>query len=222
MGRAASTTLMSQMWTLPQIHMGGENNGLFFNLNKAFQNTLTEKSFNRMNSRSWYHEPVSNELLSCSIQNALEAINPPQNPQENPILGFKTIRLKGNTTEKLNQTAHFLQESFPCAKFLINYRSAEKIKASRDIYFSNERPIDEIQEEIERLLTFGTFLPESQTRILNSDEWTKDVSILNEVVDWMGYSKECHFKQVLEFNTDKGYGNGITELTMDPNCRYLG
>ena len=223
MGRAASTTLMNQMWTLPQIHMGGENSGLFFNLNKAFNQTLTAKSFNETDRvAAWAHEPVSKELLSCSIQNALEAINPPQNPQENPILGFKTIRLKASNTKKLKQIAHFLQESFPCAKFLINYRSAEKIKASRDVYFAKERPIDEIQKQLERLIKFGSFLPESQTRVLNSDEWTEDVSILNEVVDWMGYSKECHFTEVLQFNTDEGYGNGITELKVDPKCRYLG
>ena len=113
MGRAASTTLMNQMWTLPQIHMGGENSGLFFNLNKAFDQTLTAKSFNETDRvAAWAHEPVSKELLSCSIQNALEAINPPQIPKKILFWASKPSGWKPAIPKNWNKSLTFYKNPF--------------------------------------------------------------------------------------------------------------
>ena len=63
--------------------------------------------------------------------------------------------------------------------------------------------------------------------VLDSSEWTKDVSYLNQAVEWLGYDKACSFHDVLEFNTkaDKkgqGYRHGKTKLNnIHPDCRYL-
>ena len=49
--------------------------------------------------------------------------------------------------------------------------------------------------------------------MIDSEQWTNNVTVLNkEIVDWMGYSRECYFTKLLEYNTrDEGYGNGLTK-----------
>lgn len=131
-------------------------------------------------------------------------------------MGFKTIRLQHN--KDLKAIVEFLQESFPCARFLVNYRSAEALKQSwESLDFTNERP----EDAIERLKQIGHLLPESQTRFLNSTQWTRNITVLNEVVKWMGYSEECYFTELLQYNT-KRYEHSKTDLRIDPNCRYIG
>lgn len=227
MGRSASTTLTHQMWKLPGIHMGGEENNLVEKLRDAFNSTLTKLETYQNDTGAWIHEPVSKEIISCSTQNALEAINPPPSnlDKDDLILGFKANMLFD--TEDVTGTARFLQEAFPCARFLINHRSAESVKESmvRIDFWMNNRTLEDIEGQIQNLRHIGKLLPESQTHFLDSGKWTKNVTLLNEVVDWLGYSKECHFEEVLQFNTGgkRGYAHGKKTLTkMDPNCRYIG
>ena len=103
-------------------------------------------------------------------------------------MGFKAIRLHGN--EHVNRTARFLRESFPCARYLVNYKSPEAVKDSFDkVGFIKEGvPLDEVQRYVDLTKQIGEALPESQTRFLDSEQWTKNIAILNEVVKWMGYS----------------------------------
>jgi hypothetical protein len=63
----------------------------------------------------------------------------------------------------------------------------------------------------------------NQAMLLDSSEWTKDMNVLNQVVTWLGFHRTCHFEKLLEFNTGgRGYDHGQTELTMNPNCKYVG
>ena len=226
LGRSASTTLTHQMWQLPGIHMGGENNDFVGKLQNSFLQTLNEPQFKK-GKASWVHEPFSKEMVACSVQSALEAINPPPRDMitnDDLVLGFKTVRLVGGN-KNVTQTAKFLREAFPCARFLINYRSAEALKVSFDRigFKKEEESVDEIQHLLDSLLQLGKSLPKSQTYFLDSGKWTKNVTMLNDMVTWLGYSEECHFQEVLRMNTKgKGYDHDKTELTMDPNCRYIG
>lgn len=232
-GRSASTTLTHQLWRLPGIHMGGENNNLLGNLHNAFLHTTNRSNYRKTKSGfgagAWVHEPLSKEMLACSVQNAFEAINPPpiNIAEDDLILGFKTIRLQHN--KDLKAIVEFLQESFPCARFLVNYRSAEALKQSwESLDFTKARPGESLdftkaraEDSIERLKQIGHLLPESQTRFLNSTQWTRNITVLNEVVKWMGYSEECYFTELLQYNT-KRYEHSKTDLRIDPNCRYIG
>lgn len=205
--------------------MGGENNNFVGRMEQAFHGTLNVGQYQRAKN-AWVHEPFSKEIMACSVQTAFEAINPPPSDKitDDLILGFKTIRLHQN--ENVTQTAQFLRESFPCARYLVNYKSPEALKDSFDkVGFKKKgvTTLDEMQRKIDLTKQIGEALPESQTRFLDSEQWTKNITILNEVVEWMGYSKECHFTELLEFNTEgTGYHSGRTELKMDPNCKYLG
>ena len=49
------------------------------------------------------------------------------------------------------------------------------------------------------------------------DKWTKDVEILNDVVDWIGYEK-CRFKEIVHEN-DGGYAtDNKTDLSVGDEC----
>jgi len=46
--------------------------------------------------------------------------------------------------------------------------------------------------------------------------WSKDVSILNDLLDWLGY-KECHFQSI---ENHDGFGVDQTEAQMSDECHY--
>ena len=275
-GRSASTTLTWMIDMLPNIRMSGENNNLIGNINYALQQTLTKENFiingnnNTYNNNNikqqktaWSHNPVSKRLLSCAVQNIFEAMNPKllydtttttnnnnnhnntNDDNDNDIIGFKTIRLHKNTNIK--SVVEFMKESFPCAKYVINYRSNINALLKSNKKYLKEFPnktIEEYEQEIQTLYEIKNLLLQQQeqqqqsgaggggeeeevvVKMIDSEEWTKNVTILNEeIVNWMGYSKECYFTKLLEYNTKHGYENGLTQqqeqqILVDSNkCR---
>jgi hypothetical protein len=55
-------------------------------------------------------------------------------------------------------------------------------------------------------------------QVVDMNEWVKDVSILNDVVKWLGF-KECRFKALLHENYDR-YESDNTVLDLGPQCQY--
>ncbi len=57
------------------------------------------------------------------------------------------------------------------------------------------------------------------SRLIDMDRWTKDVEILNSVVDWLGY-KSCRFEKIAHEN-DGGYATDKeTVLDLGDDCLY--
>jgi hypothetical protein len=55
-------------------------------------------------------------------------------------------------------------------------------------------------------------------QVVDMNEWVKDVSILNDVVKWLGF-KGCRFKALLHENYDR-YERDTTVLDLGPQCQY--
>jgi hypothetical protein len=82
---------------------------------------------------AWARNPIPDGSLACVSQKMIESSTPPlivngsllinEEEEANEIVGFKTIRLLRNqTVSDIPKIAKFLQQHFPCARYLINYR----------------------------------------------------------------------------------------------------
>ena len=68
-------------------------------------------------------------------------------------------------------------------------------------------------------LQVGTLLGEDYAKVIHFDQWKDDVSILNEVIHWLGY-KNCNFNAIVHEN-DNGYGvDSSTIIDLGKNCHY--
>jgi Sulfotransferase family len=179
---------------------------------------------------------------------------------EETILGFKTIRLldskmmlnlsnsSSRQIQKLQMQEHIqskistLNHLFPCARFIVNYRSNVPQQASsRVANFVGATNVTQtlqlIQLENEMLQMFHNmringYADQSQQRwrssyLLDSTIWTQNISAFNAMLDWLGFSPACHFSAALEYNTKNGYSATKTEMDDDEwssrqeDCMYL-
>lgn len=235
-GRSASTTLMYMLGTLPGVRMGGENAGTFNKFWNMVHNVRTNPSFQAgaKIQHAWGHNPVPEGAYSCVGQHMMETINPPKTmangsllvqDDSDTIVGFKTIRLLDGTEDPNIDRYRFpfVKEIFPCARILINIRSnVTQQAASQAKTFGVDGTLAEMQAKNQRMIKLQGIFGRDYARLLDSSDWTKNVTALNEVVEWLGFSKECFFQSLLEFNT-KEYTNGkTTRMPIHPGCKYLG
>jgi hypothetical protein len=248
-GRSASTTLMWMLNSLPNVRLSGENQDLIKRMREMVDATrkyIKQAPPASSGDAAWYHNPLVTGSFACAVQPMMEVINPPnltnnfnKSNEQNMILGFKTVRFHdrkspwGNTVipkEELPAHIEFIKEVFPCARIIVNLRSNTKDQAS-----SGNKAFPGVRKNItqvaagyefqnEKLRYIAELFGEDQAVLLDSSVWTKNISVLNQAVAWLGFDKSCFFKQLLEFNTGKyGYGHGKQKLKkIDPKCRYVG
>jgi len=247
-GRSASTTLTWMLDTLPGVRMSGENfdlMGKLFSLHNGVTKDLIERSRVEKMRSIGSKNKISTDSVKCTVQKFVETINPPQPPQiyssknatdselkklqwiedeSNKIVGFKTIEFMRNP-----EFAKYLQEMLPCTRFVINIRSdttAQTSSQNAKFNYNFTKTVEWMENENSFYRNLATdVLGPNKAFLLDSSQWTKDVTKLNEVVDWLGFTPECHFEGLLEFNTmDTGYGHGKSEFKrpLDTRCRYIG
>eukprot|EP00542_Grammatophora_oceanica_P008447 CAMPEP_0194054970 /NCGR_PEP_ID=MMETSP0009_2-20130614/55179_1 /TAXON_ID=210454 /ORGANISM="Grammatophora oceanica, Strain CCMP 410" /LENGTH=366 /DNA_ID=CAMNT_0038703705 /DNA_START=53 /DNA_END=1153 /DNA_ORIENTATION=+ len=247
-GRSGSTTLMNMMGQLPSVRMAGENNDLLGHLKRMEDDILENPQFVHNHhgdltdwNGPWRHNPVLNGSLACVSQQMIETINPPlvdreghyisAETEESKILGFKTIRLLNHMEEKKHddeRVAEWLGNTMPCARFLVNIRSEVEAQAdSHSAAFQKKDDVEKLRTMNKRMRNLQKLLGSDRAFMLDSSKWTKKVSLLNEALAWLGYSEECNFTKVLQFNTNgDGYDNGdvdTSNLMIDSsNCRHVG
>lgn len=156
---------------------------------------------------------------------------------EKTILGFKTIRLFDETIKKnsykltqmqIQELAQAkietLNHLFPCARFVLNFRSDINGQlASWKAQFGATNPESAtklIQLDNDLLHSFHKTVGPERSFLLDSTEWTQNISSFNEMVDWLGFSG-CNFPAALEYNTKDGYFATKTEADLSPDCKYL-
>ncbi len=227
-GRSASTTLTWMLNLLPGLRMGGENNNAIQKIMTMTQG-ITASPFQLQpppasKFSAWDHNPIPDGSLACVAQKTIEAIVPPVfvnstyvDPNEaGDIVGFKTIRLlRDNDIKDVPEIAKFLIESFPCARFLVNYRSdfvhqAQSQVTSLATYKNEKKDLDiaveRISKEVDRLKKLAKLLG-SRAMTLDSVKWTEDVGELNKAVMWLGFDKTCAFPKLMELNTGRSTTN---------------
>jgi len=231
-GRGASTTLTWMMDQLPGVRMAGENNDLLKKVHDTLSETVYHPIFMGEAGRkgsSWGHNKIQRGTVACAVQHIFETINQPL-PQDiddkETIIGFKTVRFHENITMKnLSKYVQFVKESFPCARIIVNIRSdVEALTASiKKQKWSKGVETSLISAEaklgLSNLKQIAKLFGE-QAILLDSTKWTKNVDEINRVVDWLGFESTCHFKEIMELNTNGRARGGQVNNEMSVTCKY--
>jgi hypothetical protein len=222
------------------VRLSGENqNELFIasNLQKNLQSTGQFESDKRNSGDAWIHNAIPTQALACLMQQIMSTINPPPhellmelNQPGNPsyedyeaslIIGAKMIRIQEGDWDAMTAVAYF-KENFPCSRFIVNYRSdtdsqvKSELKAGwNSVETTRSATLNQYNQF---LLKFAELMGPKTAQVVDMNEWVKDVSILNDVVKWLGF-KGCRFKALLHENHD-GYGRDNTVLDLGPQCQY--
>lgn len=139
--------------------------------------------------------------------------------QRKSILGFKNIgrEITMGSVPMETPVADFVKENFPCSRIIINYSSNLERQANSSWHAqkNHTQQVTELAKLNSRLKVMAKQFG-SQAYVLDSALWLKNLTYLNELVSWLGFPPECHFKGLLEFNTKgNGYGHGQTTLNED-------
>ena len=231
-GRSASTTLTWMLNTLPGVRMSGENNDLLKQLHQVHESTFRHPQFIGSDyATAWGHREIAPQATACVAQAWVEGMNPPlveeeKNDDSDTIIGFKTIRfVNGVNSDDMESLVSYVTEHFPCARFIINHRSDVKAQAdSLAKAWAGDAAKKNKQEWVEntnsKLQQVANLLGKDRAIFLDSTKWTKDVTLLNEAIEWLGF-ENCVFKELMEFNIDR-YKNGQTEASLPKGCQYRG
>ena len=189
-------------------------------------------------SGPFVHNAMPMGSFSCVVQKLLEYLNPPsihpehsyiENEEEEKqlITGAKVIRLQTANWTSVG-AYQFLRESFPCARYIINIRSdfegqAESVAtAFGDDSISSEEERDiklqDIQQETVFLRELAHRFGDEKAKLLDMEDWKDNVSILNEVLNWLGF-ENCAFDKILHENHDR-YGHDDQNIHIGDGCQY--
>ena len=273
--RSASTTLTWSMDLLPVIRMSGEINNALHHLRMMMKKT-TDPPF-RMKPpedcrfSAWYRNPIPDGSFACVSQKLMETMTPPllvnntladATAEAKDIVGFKTVRLfnRQNVTH-VPMVAKFLKLHFPCARYFINYRSdvEKQVQSVQSTFKKDDQKAtsnatalitsSDIFQQMAFMMELHDQLGPQRSRLLDSAEWTKNVSMLNDAVRWLGFNEWCAFPGLLQLNTGRsiieeemersndarrgriadkepvskpGFQHTVTHIDIDPRCRYVG
>jgi hypothetical protein len=117
----------------------------------------------------------------------------------------------------------YFQENFPCARYIVNYSSNidRQINSRLHVEWSTgmyEAQAMGLRKENEFLKEFLTLMGPDASQLIDMTEWTHDVTIINDILLWMGY-KECHFQKLLHDN-NHGYAHESSDPGVGENCHY--
>jgi hypothetical protein len=221
-----------------KVQLSGENNDELYIASKLEQNLKLKKQFNfggEKTEGAWLHNPVPVQAMACAMQKLMTTIDPPSaevlstlNTPNNPtleeyersmIFGAKMVRIQSSGWNPEAAVAYF-QENFPCSRYIVNHSSNIKgqVKSRLDLGW-NTADYDILRKENEFLKKFTRLMGPEAARLIDMNEWINDVSIINNIVDWMGYRK-CYFPKVLHDN-NHGYATGDSaDLKIGQKCHY--
>ncbi len=244
-GRSGSTTLLKMFNQLPNVRLSGENWNILYHassLIKVFENnprnfldkeTVRQGKFmhEAIHDGPFLHNAMPLGSISCVMQGLVRYLDPPLldpetfdfdvEDESTKILGAKVIRLQQSqwTTKRAFK---FLTQSFPCARYIINTRSdyIEQGKSMMNAFgkVNIDENIEDILKQTQFLRELSERLGSKRAKLIDMVEWTGNVSILNEVLDWLGF-ENCAFSSVIHENHDR-FGHDDTTLSLGKKCRY--
>ena len=230
---------------LPNVRVGGENyNELYIasqletNMNSLDFDRLRSKVHARAPNDAWFHNEIPKQAMACTIQKVLQTINPPPKKiqqqiirgnrtsglnlddyETSQIIGAKMIQIKSGKWTAL-EASEFFKYNFPCAKYIINTRlDIDSQVASQNKVFQMEDDVvshDNIKHENDFLTQFAQYMGEETARMIYMEEWTKNVTQLNEVVEWLGFHN-CQYDKVLH-NNKNGYEGDKSPIDVGSGC----
>ena len=225
-GRSGSTSLLSTLNLLPNVRLSGENNNAFVHQFYMQQRlNQTEDYFIddvEVNSSSWIHNPIPSQSMACPVQQLLSTINPPsqsflrrdyltrkdlEKHEQSTIIGAKMIRVQ-NGIWTWQEAVQFYKRHFPCARYIINIREVEgSFQSMRKRGWFKNLSDDQLRErmakENEFLTSFANVMGDNRAKLILMDKWSKDVGVLNNAINWIGY-QDCSLDSILHENKN-GY-----------------
>ena len=223
--------------------MTGEENGQLIYA-KQFVENLESKNLKFPSETdvhgAFQHHPIPSGAMICPIQQLFEVMNPPPSHQlfspsgyddSQTIFGFKFIRFQdvrfgGKDVESAVQ---FLQEYFPCARFIINIRgdiASQKESWKKAFKPANEKVVDELPKMNEILRQVASLFGIERARLIDMDDWSNEeesigLKVLNDLVEWLGF-KHCRFPFLLHENKDNYALDVSNTFTLGENCTFVG
>ena len=246
--RSGSTTLLKMLNYLPDVRLSGENGNELYVASELVSNFRGPKAAHLLNQNfdriegAYAHNAIPPQAMSCPIQQVINTLNPPpqavqygvnvtghpslEEYDRGTILGLKTIRFqKGEWTVK--NSADFLRENFPCSRVVVNIRSdVDSQLKSMTTTFSNkkteeEKDSDDILKMNKFLIKVVEELGDEMAKLVDMNDWTLNVEVLNEVISWLGF-QQCKYHAVVHENAD-GFGRDHeTAPDIGENCHYAG
>jgi len=204
---------------LPNARLSGENS------NQLYMTSLLQSNL-RINTQllddkedvdgAHTHNVIPAQSMSCQIQGIMNSINPPPNKVQNEInitgspsleeydrgriLGCKTIRFHKDQKWSVKESADFLRENFPCSRIVINIRSNIKDQLnSMKKTFKNGMTTRKLEEMNDFLVQLSKELGEDMAKLVDMNEWSKDIDVLNNLIYWLGF-RECKYQKVVHEN----------------------
>jgi len=213
---------------LPGLRLSGENYNELNGISNLFRNLLDHTSDFKYDvsvaEGPFMHNAIPNGSLSCAAQQLVNTLNPPrmedmmerdfnhyEEKESQMILGMKTVRLDEGGVHAFSPAGavKFLENNFPCSRFIIAKRSDHQAHAksmydnfngwdlSFDQFLDMSKSITSFYDEIQ------TRLGPDKARTVDLEKWMTDVEVLNDAVSWLGFTN-CRFEAVLHENHD-GY-----------------
>ena len=145
---------------------------------------------------AFMHNSIPTGSFGCVMQDLLAFMDPPPMSAQTSghvdeydtdrLLGMKTIRLHQDW--KPWKAAQYFKDNFPCSKVIVNIRSDFKVTVKS----MHERGWDITEEDIKYATSFykkfTEHMGEHAAKLIYLEEWKDDVGVLNDVVDWLGYT----------------------------------
>ncbi len=245
-GRSGSTTLLKMLNLLPGIRLSGENNGVMVSAASLERNLGGVEDLlgqrNDVRDGAWMHNGIPAGALACSMQQIINTINPPpyrvqrrvnvtgspsiQEYDRFKILGMKTVRIGDSKLWDAKAVSNFFQTNFPCSKIVVNIRSERKKQVMSSMRASwKESNQTEIEERLRHsqgfLKEFYHELGPNRAILIDMKEWTKDISVFNAMVKWLGF-ENCEFKALLRENFNRYQHDTTTDPGLDlDKCKAI-
>ena len=227
---------------LPNVRLSGENhNELMYIANLT--NNLLDNRPNLLKhpvdkpTGPFTHNAIPKGSMGCIAQKIVHNLNPPPleiqqdksfNMEEYDrglILGFKTVRLHQSGWAG-EEAAEYIKTHFPCARLLINFQTNvthQFLSYKRTFnHMDGEEYLGPSIEALQNINQFQLALNKNMkgmSRLIDLDNWSNNVGVLNSVVKWMGY-KNCQFDEIVHEN-NKGYATDTeTVLSVGEDCMY--
>jgi len=216
-GRSGSTTVLSMLNLVPEVHISGENAGQILSFVDLSQRI--EATNKHVGIDSWLREPISRESFLCYVQSWL--LHSTRMPCDDPnikFFGWKEIRYTDEVTLRL------IAEIFPCSKIILNFRRNVAQQARSGWFESSQNATDVLARQNNVLLQFherhqtakraerdGSSESEVDTFIFPLEDFTVDG--FNRLLDWLGIF-HCRFKATMHVNKG-GYEEGFLNARGD-------
>jgi len=244
-GRSGSTTLLQMLNFLPNMRLSGENNNELYIASLLASNLKKSSSsmaYDEEVEGAWMHHKIPTQAMACPIQHVVSTLTPPpsevlhavnetgalsvEDYDQSTILGLKAVRIQKSEWSPI-EAAAFFKESFPCSRIVVNIRSDTKSQAASTTKLGwSKNPsaaVEGLVRETEFLAEFAENLGADTARLIDMTMWTKNISVLNDLLDWLGY-KNCHFKHIVHANhygaNHDGYGEDWSNPKIGDGCHY--